>query len=719
MPGGIEGGRSVFMEEARELVDELEGALMGLEETPDDHELVDRVFRAMHTLKGSGSMFGFDEVAAFTHDIETYFDLVRSGELHVTKELVDLTLKSLDQITAMLEAGPGGSPAGGQKTGEISSAFRRLISDAAPPGKGRGKDGAPEEGAAVTGPASAARSALPGPDAATYLIRFRPSGSILLTGTNPLSLIDELRAMGECSVVAHTGDIPQLEGFDPENCYTFWDITLVTDRRIDAIRDVFIFVEDDSEITIRQIEGTCRMTEPDGRVLIGDLLVDNGSATPDAVERALSGHKRIGEALVEMGEVTPEQLERALMQQRVIEQRRAEQAAASVKVPSDKLDVLAELVGELVTAQSRLRRVSGSSADPELAKISEDMEKLAEMLRDNTLGMRMVPIGTTFTRFKRLVRDLAGELGKEVVFSTGGGETELDKTVIERLGDPIMHLIRNSIDHGIETPDGRIAAGKQRHGSVALSASQSGGRVSISITDDGRGLDPDAIRDVAVEKCLLGAEDRPGRDELFGLILAPGFSTSKTVSSVSGRGVGMDVVKRCVDSLRGTVEIKSSLSEGTAITLKLPLTLAIIDGLLVKVSESFYVVPLMSVMECVELTGQGPRLHGGRRFMDIRGELIPYIPLRGFFGINGDRPAIEHMVIVEEDGRKVGLTVDEVIGGHQTVIKPLGRACREVEVLSGATVLGDGMLALILDIPGLVRSAQREEFYVLKAATAI
>lgn len=718
MAGGIEGGRPVFREEARELVEELEGALMGLEEAPDDRELVGSVFRAMHTLKGSGSMFGFDEIATFTHDIETYFDLVRSGELHVTKELVNLTLKSLDQITAMLEAGPGGRPADGDMTVEISSAFRKLISEAGPAGQGRAEDDASEGGTAVTGHAAGPGYEAPGPDAVTYLIRFRPSGSILLNGTNPLSLIDELRAMGECSVVAHTGDIPRLEGFDPENCYTYWDITLVTDRCMDAIRDVFIFVEDDSEITITQVGGNSRMAEPDDRVLIGGLLVDNGCTTSEAVERALSGHKRIGEALVEMGEVTPGQLEAALMQQRAMEQRRAEQAAASVKVSSDKLDVLAELVGELVTAQSRLRRVSDSSEDPELAKISEDMEKLAERLRDNTLGMRMVPVGTTFTRFKRLVRDLAGELGKEVAFSTCGGETELDKTVIERLGDPIMHLIRNSIDHGMETPDERIAAGKQRHGSVVLSATQSGGRVSISISDDGKGLDPEVIRDVAVEKGLLGAEDRPGCDELFGLILVPGFSTSKNISSVSGRGVGMDVVKRCVDSLRGTVEIKSRLHKGTTITLKLPLTLAIIDGLLVKVSESFYVVPLASVMECVELAGQGSRLHGGRRFTDIRGELIPYIPLRGFFGIHGDRPAIEHMVIVEEGGQKVGLTVDEVIGGHQTVIKPLSRACRDVEVLSGATVLGDGMLALILDIPGLVRSAQREEFYVPKAATA-
>ncbi len=709
MSGGIEGGKSVFREEARELIEELEEALLGLEENPRDRELVDRVFRAMHTLKGSGSMFGFDDVAAFTHDIETYFDLVRSGELCVTKELVNLTLKSLDLIVTMLDAGPGGKPVDKVKVDEISSAFRKLAQGALPAGLDTAKINSSESKSAVAEHA-------PGPNAATYHIRFRPSGRIMSNGMNPLSLIDELRAMGECSVVAHTGDIPPLEDFDPENCYTFWDVTLATDQSEDAIRDVFIFVEDGSEITIRRAGESMWGADHDGRPLIGDILVDNRSTTHEAVQRVLKRHKRIGESLVEMSEVTPEELEKALAQQRAIERLRAEQVAKSVKVSSDKLDVLAELVGELVTAQSRLRRAADSSADQELVKIFEDMEKLTERLRDNTLGMRMVQIGTTFTRFKRLVRDLAGELGKEVVFSTGGGETELDKTVIERLGDPLMHLIRNSIDHGIETPEERLAAGKLKHGSVELSASQTGGWVFISVTDDGRGLDPEAIRAAAVDKGIIGAEERLDEEGLLGLILVPGFSTAKSVSSVSGRGVGMDVVKGCVDSLRGAVEIRSEQSRGTAITLKLPLTLAIIDGLLVKVDESFYVVPLSSVRECVELTSRDLGFHGGRRFIDVRGELIPHIPLRDYFGVRGEVPAIEHIVIVEDGGQKVGLSVDEVLGGHQAVIKPLSRACGNVDAISGATILGDGMLALILDLPGLIRSAQREELSLVKAA---
>ncbi|MBI5190840.1 MAG: chemotaxis protein CheA [Nitrospirae bacterium] len=705
MPDELERGRAIFLDEARELVDELETALLGLEDAPDDKELVGRVFRAMHTLKGSGAMFGFDDVAAFTHEVETCFDMVRSGRLCVTKGLIDLTLGSLDQVRLMLE---GAGQASLETAQGLVAAFRDVCAGASgsedaalPDGKAAGTACLPCRPAPYPG----------GGEPATYDIRFRPQPGIMLNGTNPLALISELRAMGDCNVVAHTEQLPPLGEMDPEACYTWWDMTLTTARGIDEIKDVFIFVEGDCELSV------CRLGEggqDDGRALLGEILVEKGDVTPEVVEEALRRKKRLGEILVDMGKLTPAERDEALAEQRTRERASAEQAGmASIRVASERLDVLADLVGELVTAQARLSRLSAVLGDPELQNITEQVEKLAEMLRDNTLGMRMVPFGTTFTKFKRLVRDLSRDLGKDAALESSGGETELDKTVIERLSDPVLHIIRNCIDHGIEGPEERGAAGKPRQGVVRLSASHSGGNVYISISDDGRGLDAELIRQVAVDKGLVGPEERPADGFLFELAMTPGFSTAKSVSSVSGRGVGLDVVKRRMDSLRGRVDIVSAKGSGTTITLKLPLTLAIIDGLLVQVSDSFFVLPLGSVRECVERAGTGAN---ERQFVDIRGELVPAIPLRSVFGIPGGVPALEHLVIVDEGGQKVAVAVDTVVGEHQTVIKPLSRAFRGVEGVSGATVLGDGRLALILDLPGLISCAMKEEADWLRAA---
>jgi two-component system chemotaxis sensor kinase CheA len=405
--------------------------------------------------------------------------------------------------------------------------------------------------------------------------------------------------------------------------------------------------------------------------------------------------------------VTPDRITSALAEQNHVKSahRKHHQAerVAGIRVPVDRLDKLVNLVGELVTVQASLSQtVSLIEEHAGLLSISEEVERLTAELRDNTMSIRMLPIGTTFTNFKRLVRDLSNELGKEVTLLTEGADTELDKTVIDRLNDPLVHLIRNSIDHGIEMPHIRQAAGKPRGGTIHLSAEHSGASVLIRIRDDGAGLDAAAIRRKAEERGLIHTGTELSEKETFALIFVPGFSTARKITEISGRGVGMDVLKRNIDALRGSIDITSRKGEGTTVTLKLPLTLAIIDGLLVRVGEGRFVLPLSIVEECVELTREDTAGSHGRQIIYVREEIVPYILLRERFLISGTPPDVQQIVITESAEGRVGFVVDEVIGEHQTVIKSMGRMYREVDVISGATILGDGTVALIIDVPKLV-----------------
>jgi len=364
------------------------------------------------------------------------------------------------------------------------------------------------------------------------------------------------------------------------------------------------------------------------------------------------------------------------------------------------------MVGELVTVQSRLSQLSVRINDAELIQLSEEVERLTAGLRDDTMSIRMLPIGTTFSKFQRLVRDLSSDLGKNILLKTEGAETKLDKTVIEKLGDPLIHLIRNCIDHGIEMPEIRKFVGKPEQGEVCLSAEHSGANVFIKITDDGAGLDAARIRAKAIEKGLIAPDALLSDKECFSLIFAPGFSTAQTVTSVSGRGVGMDVVKRGIEALQGSVDIASQKGVGTTITLKLPLTLAIIDGLLVRIEDHHYIMPLSAIEECVELTREDVEKSHGKNLADIRGEIVPYIRLREEFALFGTAPEIEQIVTARINDRRIGFVVDEVVGEHQTVIKSLGRIYRDVDDVSGATILGDGRVALILDLPKLLNNTE-------------
>ena len=678
-----------FRQEAQDLFEQLEQALLDMETRPDDMEPIGTAFRALHTLKGSGAMFGFDALASFAHHLEAAFDLVRHGTAAATPDLVALALAAKDHLRGLLDGTVAESdPAGAtllQRLEDVVAPAPRSAPPPVPAMRGAGDDGC---GAA-----------------AIWRIAIRLPADCLATGTNPLLLLDELRELGACTVVAHTEAVPSLDRLDPTSLYLWWEVVLTTDRPRGEIEDVFIFVRDDMELSIERVPAAA-----DRR--LGEILVDRGDVSEARVEDALVAQRpMLGTLLVETAGVAPAQVEAALAEQAharavaPIGQRRG-QSQESIRVSADRLDALMDRVGELVISQARLKQLVAGHDDIPLKAVTEEIERLIAELRDTTMGIRMVPIGSLFSRFRRLVHDLSKDLGKEVELTTSGEETELDKTVIERLNDPLVHMVRNAIDHGLESPDGRAAAGKPARGRVHLSAVHSGAQVLISIQDDGRGLDAVRIRARAIENGLIAADAQMTDAELYQLVFQPGFSTVREVTSVSGRGVGMDVVKRTIDSLRGTVEVECTPGSHTVVTLRLPLTLAIIDGLLVRVGDGRYVLPLSAVEECVELTTDADARSRGRNFLNIRGELVPFLRLRETFASPLPAAPYQKVVIVSEGDQRVGLVVDEVIGDHQTVIKSLSRLHADVESFSGATILGDGGVALILDVAHLIEMGQ-------------
>jgi two-component system, chemotaxis family, sensor kinase CheA len=665
-----------FRQEAQELLEQLEQALLDLERSPSDSDLIDSAFRALHTIKGSGGMFGFDAVAAFTHHVETAFDLVRKGKVAPSRTLIAVALAAKDHMRLLIEQPLNQDEAAGEA---ILRDLKAIVDDPAAPDHSE-------------------------PSVSTWRIRFRLAKDAVAMGSNPLLLLDELRGLGTATVVAQTAAVPPLEALVPTECHLAWDIVLSTTRERSAIEDVFMFVIDDMDLTIEQIDTVSEATR------LGEILVDRGDVTPAAVEAALSSQLPLGKLLVKAGNLTEEKLASALAeQQHVRTESRTVKATDSIRVPAERLDELMERVGELVIAQSRLTQVASASSDVQVKAIAEEIERLALELRDTTMGVRTVPIGSLFGRFRRLVHDLARELDKQIELTTIGEDTELDKTVIERLNDPLIHLIRNAIDHGLESPEGRDEAGKPPAGRITLSARHSGAEVLVSIIDDGRGLDRARIQARAEEQGLLTAGAKLTDSEVFQLIFQPGFSTAREVTSLSGRGVGLDVVKRTIEGLRGKIDIASTPGEGTELTLRLPLTLAIIDGLLVRIGKGRYVLPLSAVEECVELTAEEDARSRGRSFLNIRGDLVPFLRLRELFNASTPPDRYQKVVIVSAGEQRIGLVVDQVIGNHQTVIKSLSSLHASVETFSGATILGDGTVALILDIAHLVDFGQAEE----------
>ncbi len=665
------GMSDLFMEEVGETLTELDGALLELEKSPGDMELVNRVFRAVHTLKGACDMFGVDEAVTLAHAVESVFDHVRSGRKEVDKALLDMTFAARDRFAAILGQGADAAAVGGQ---EVSSALRDFLGTTTPVG---------ESGAAK--PSSAVRDAA-GPEPAgtgchgqtrTFRVAYTPKRLAAETPAQIAYLLEALRGLGECRMEEDVSEASSGEDSDTGACPAAFTALLITDKGEDAVRDVFLFLD------------------------------DPGQAVVEAVEPPLPDRETSGPPLAEAGPQRPDEPAGA-SSKRESRTSSAREHVHSLRVDAGKLDELVNLVGELVIAQARLSQLAGSIGHAALIGVAEEIERLSNELRDNTLGIRMLPIGTTFGRFRRLVRDLSSDMRKQIELVTEGGETELDKTVIEQLGDPLVHLLRNSIDHGIEPPGERVERGKPPTGRIVLSAEHAGGEVLIHIIDDGRGMDPEKIRAKAVERGLIGAEARLAEAEIFNLVFLPGFSTVETVTSVSGRGVGMDVVKRGIESLRGKIDIHSEPARGTRITIKLPLTLAIIDGLQVRSGDAYFIIPLPLVEECVELPAEASVRGGRNRTIHLRGEIVAYVRLREVFGISGEPPVIEQVVVTRHGEARTGLAVDEVVGQRQTVIKSLGAYIGNVEGISGATINGDGTMSLILDVPTLVASVRSE-----------
>ena len=642
----------VFRQEAQDLLEQIEQGLLDLASRPGDRSLIDAVFRGLHTLKGSGAMFGFDDLAAFTHHCEGAFDRVRKGEVPATPELVSAVLAAQDHMRALAEGRPVQAHEGASLLADLQQAL--AAADQSP----------------VPTPAA--------PSHTTWKITFSLPADALVNGARPLPLLDELRALGECEVRGLTEQAPPLEALVPTECHLAWEVILTTDQPKSAIEDVFIFVIDEMTLEIEALNDAV------GAETVTETKLETRPSAARETEAEAAGETASGGA-------------------------KAARAADTVRVPAERLDELMDRVGELVIAQSRLKQVAASSTETQLRAVAEEIERLAAELRDTMMVVRMVPISQLFGRFRRLIHDLARDTGKSIDFSTEGETTELDKTVIERLADPLVHLIRNAADHGLETAEDRVAAGKPPEGKVVLAARQSGAEVIITITDDGRGVDRARVRAKAEEAGLVAPGAVISDDELLQFIFHPGFSTAKAVTSLSGRGVGMDVVKRTIESLRGAIKMTSRPGEGSEIALRIPLTLAIIDGLLVRVGAARYVIPLPAVEECVELSLEQDLRSTGRSFITLRDQLVPFIRLRDLFA-NGLAPDPHQKVVVVSTGQeRVGLVVDQILGDHQTVIKALSGFHTDVETFSGATILGDGGVALILDVAHLVSAGQRQD----------
>lgn len=544
----------------------------------------------------------------------------------------------------------------------------------------------------------------------TWHVEFKPSPSIYSRGINPFTLLRELASLGEAVCIPDFAKVPPIETLNPDDYREGWNIFLTTNSSENRIRDVFIFIEGDCELLVECISEPDHAGADETRVKkLGEILIERGRITEKDLERVLASHKRLGEALVEEKLVSPNEVKVALETQRQLQKIQADKAVhtdmGSIRVKSEKLDELMALVGELVTVHARVgEAASRLDEGGELENIVEQFGRLSESLRNVAMSIRMVPIGPTFNGFRRLVRDLSAELGKEIELETLGTETELDKSVIDKLHDPLVHIVRNSIDHGIETPDVREARGKPRGGKIRLGAAQAGANVEITIEDDGNGLDRAAILEKAIAKGLVQKGQTLPEDEIFRLIMLPGFSTKKIVSAISGRGVGMDVVNRQMEEIGGKVGIESVEGMGTLFTLRIPLTLAIIDGLLVTVGSERFVLPLAAVVGCMEL----PSSAKDRRddVIAYQGQLIPYVDLRSFFHADGDASPFRHAVIVTVGGAQYGILVDTILGGNQTVIKPLDSLYRTAKGLSGATILGDGSIALIVDVEQILETAK-------------
>lgn len=644
----------IFLAEAQDLIVEIEKALLLLEQDERDQNAISAVFRAMHTLKGSSGMFGFESVSAITHHLENIYQDIRDGAVEMSAPVLEVTFKTLDHLRALMSDPHLKDSNNRENHANLLAAIldQQQKSDPAQPV------------VKINAPSS-------GNEAHTYYVYLLPHDHVIKNGTNVLYLVDDLLALGEGLSFPFFHKLPELNDLAPDASHMGFEVILSTATPEQDIHEVFLFVDSDCNITITRVaEGNKIAT------LHKKELNQIPRSSPLGIEgfRALiAGNKR---------ESVAEKVKNAY--------------ATSVRVSGERLDELMNLVSELVTTQARLSLFSNHNASPELAIISEHIEKITRRLRDNAFTMSLVPLENLVVRFQRLVNDLSKELNKEIVFKTEGTDTEIDKSIIEKLTDPLLHLLRNSIDHGIETPAARIAKGKPAKGTVHVRSYYSGANVVIEIGDDGAGLDLDRIREKAVAKGLIDGRTHLEDSELVQLIFLPGFSTAEKITGVSGRGVGMDVVKRNISDIRGEIDVVTKKDKGTSFIITLPLTLSILDGLLVKIGETDFILPLTAVAKCYEVeTTQLESTYN--QWMTFEGRRIPFFHLRNDFGITDHKPRHSQVITVNHNGAPVGLAVDKIEGEYQAVLKPLGDFYRGQHEFSGATILGNGHVALVLD----------------------
>ncbi len=664
-----------FREEATDLINDLESALLLLEKNPNDKSQIELIFRTMHSLKGTGAMFGFEKISSFTHNLESIYDFIKNDKIKINQDIINITLSSVDIIKILLNDENTEDPEIITLYTNISKVINDLLIST---------DKEWEKKPIIQ---QINLSKTQSDVVSTYFISFIPNENILRNGTNPLYLLDELVSLGEAISIPHYEKIPQLSDYEISTCYTWWEVLLSTNLSIDDIKNVFIFVEDDCQLEINLISNTDLLSNADFKNKFlskpAEIKVRGFEQTKAFIE-SINNQKDDSNSLIQKVNIK-------------------ESNISSIRVSTDKLDDLLKLVSEMITVQSRLNSYTEKTKNTELINISESISKLTRQLRDNAYKISLIPVNTMLTRFQRLVRDLSAELGKDVSFESIGGETELDKKIVESITDPILHILRNSLDHGIEEKSIRLIKSKPARGKIRLKAFYEGANVIIQIKDDGKGIDTEVIRQKAIEKGIIDSSKILGKRDIFNLIFHPGFSTASEVTDVSGRGVGMDVVRKNINDIRGEVEIESVIDKGTTITLKLPLTLSIIDGLLVKISDTIFVIPLSSIHKIYAIN-QDVIKNNYYNLIILDDAQLPYFYLKEEFKMhenNGNK--MLHAIVVFYEDKLIALIADSVIGEYQAVVKPLGKIYNFQEIISGATILGDGNLALVMDTNKIVK----------------
>ncbi|OFX75679.1 MAG: hypothetical protein A2X12_09640 [Bacteroidetes bacterium GWE2_29_8] len=659
-----------YVEEAVDLIADLEKSLLELERDFENKNVIEKIFRVMHSLKGGSAMFGFDLIDNFTHHLESIYDNVRTDKIKIDDELLNITLDAVDHLKSLLNEentiNPNFIHTHEQKLEIVKQISNKVL---------------------TKNTVQNVQQKIINSNYRTYHIYFKPDVNIFKNGTNPLFIIDDISLLGFSKAFPNYSGLPEFSEIDVEGCYIAWDVFLSTSEPFDLIKDIFIFVDSECEIKIEELASFNLMNDDNFCSFLTQMYNDGYKIDIGLIK---SNIKIIENDFInkEISVLDNNRNENVFINR--------EATISSIRVASEKLDDLIDWVSELVTIQARLSLYAEHNADSEIGSIAEEVEKISRRLRDNVFSIRLIPIENMVTRFQRLVRELSHELKKEIVFETEGTETELDKNIIESLNDPIMHIIRNCIDHGIEDSETRISKGKKVVGKIKLKAFYSGTSVYIQISDDGKGIDISKVKKMALEKQLITDDSILSEKEILDFVFLPGFSTAQEVTKVSGRGVGMDVVKRKITDLRGEVDITSEINKGTVVTVKLPLTLSIIDGLLVKIEHSHFVIPLASVDKCFEFKHE-VFAKNKTNIIYAGSEHISYTYLRDMFDMQDITPEIESLVVIEFNDTKVGMVVDSIVGQYQAVLKPLGAMYKKQDIVSGATILGDGTVALVVD----------------------